>query len=142
MIAFSRNLVFKDFFLKLFSLALAALTWFTIRIAIEKEVSPVGPLSLTPPERRVFARVPVVVLSSAEDVRSFKVNPQEVEVTVQGDARTLSTIQTKDIRALVDLTGIGAARDLRKRIEVSTPAGVTHERIDPSEVRVIFPPKS
>ena len=39
--------------------------------------------------------------------------------------KTVQNLQTKDIRAMVDLTGVGAARDLRKRIEVSIPAGVT-----------------
>jgi len=38
------------------------------------------------------------------------------------------------------LTGIKAA-ELRKRIEVSTPAGVTHVRVAPQEVEIIFPGK-
>ena len=50
---------------------------------------------------------------------------------MQGNAKTLQNLQSKDIRAMVDLTGIGAARDLRKRIEVSVPAGVTHVRVMP-----------
>ena len=41
---------------------------------------------------------------------------------------------------MVDLTGIEAAR-LRKRIEVSPPAGVTLVRVTPPEVDVIIPPK-
>ncbi|HWI59808.1 MAG TPA: CdaR family protein, partial [Bacillota bacterium] len=114
----------------------------TINFAIQKEVSPVPALSLTPSEQRTFSGLPVVVMSSAEDVRSAKVNPKEVEITVQGDAKTLRNLRSKDIRVMVDLTGIQAAHDLRKRIEVSTPAGVTHVRVDPEEVQVIFPPRS
>jgi YbbR domain-containing protein len=79
-------------------------------------------------------------LSSAEDVRGFKVSPNEVEVTVQGSARTLQNLQSKDIRAVVDLTGVAAARDLHKPVEVSVPAGVTFIRVAPEEVQVIFPP--
>jgi YbbR domain-containing protein len=142
MIALLRNLIFKDFWLKLFSLALAVLTWFTIRIAIEKEVSPVGSLVLSTTAQVTFPNLPVVILSSGQDVRNFKVNPPEVEVTVQGDVKALRTLRSKDIRVLVDLTGINAAGDMHKRIEVSTPAGVTHVRIDPDEVRVLLPPKS
>ena len=41
---------------------------------------------------------------------------------------------------MVDLTGVGTARELRKRIEVSLPAGVTCMRVAPEEVQVIFPP--
>jgi YbbR domain-containing protein len=142
MIALSRNLIFKDFWLKLFSLALAVLTWFTIRFAIAKEVSPVGSLVLSATAQVTFPNLPVVILSSAQDVRNFKVNPQEVEVTVQGDPKVLRTLRSKDIRVLVDLTGIATAGGMRKRIEVSTPAGITHVRIDPDEVQVLLPPKS
>lgn len=137
-----RNLVVKDFWLKLFSFALAVLFWLAVNLAINREASPVAALSLTPPERMVFFNLPVVILSSAEDVRSVRVSPKEVEVTVQGDPSILKKLQGKDIRVLVDLTGIGAAQALRKRIEVSTPAGVTHVKVDPEEVQVIFPAKS
>jgi YbbR domain-containing protein len=93
------------------------------------------------PEVRTFFNLPVVVMSSASDARNFKVSPSAVEVTVRGDAKTLANLQSKDIRAIVDLTGIEAARAL-KRIEVSTPAGVTHVRVVPEEVQVIVPQKN
>jgi YbbR domain-containing protein len=141
MITFLRDLIFSDFWLKLFSFGLAVLIWFTINMAVQKEVSPAAPLTLAPTEQRVIPNLPVIIMSSAEDVRSFRVNPKEVEVTVQGDLKILNQLQNKDIRVLVDLSGIGAAHDLRKRIEVSTPAGVTHVRVEPEEVQVIFPAK-
>lgn len=140
MILFLRDLISKDFWLKLFSLALAVLIWFTISFAIQQQVSPATPLGLNVKER-TFYNLPVVVMSSAEDVRSFKVSPNEVEVTVQGDARVLQRLQSNQIRAIVDLTGIESARDLRKRIEVSTPPGVTHVRVNPPEVQAVTPSK-
>ena len=141
MITFLRDLIFSDFWLKLFSFGLAVLIWFTINMAVQKEVSPAAPLTLAPTEQRVIPNLPVIIMSSAEDVRSFRVNPKEVEVTVQGDLKILNQLQNKDIRVLVDLSGIGAAHDLRKRIEVSTPAGVTHVRVVPEDVQVFYPPK-
>jgi len=134
-----RNLFLHDFWLKLFSLVLATLTWLTVNFAVKKEVSPPPPLNFISTEQRVFANLPIVILSSAEDVRSLRVHPREVELTVQGDARTLKQLQVRDIRVLVDLTGIEAAQGLRKRLEVSTPPGVTYTRIEPEEVQVIFP---
>jgi hypothetical protein len=131
MIAFLRNLLLEDFWLKLFSLALAALIWFTVTFVSQKEVRT---------DTRVFFSLPVTVLSAAEDVRNFKVSPSEVQVTVQGDGGTLQNLQSKDIRATVDLSGVAAARELRKRIQVSAPAGVTYLRVVPQEVQVIFPP--
>ena len=131
MITFLRHLVLEDFWLKLFSLALAVLIWLTVTFASQKEAGT---------DQRVFSNLPVTVLASAEDVHNFKVSPSEVAVTVQGDPKTLQNLQSKDIRAMVDLTGVAAARDLRKRIEVSVPAGVTFMRVAPEEVQVIFPP--
>jgi len=140
MIDFVRRLFFHDFWLKLFSLSLAVLIWLTVSFAIKKDVSPVASLTMDV-ATRPFSGLPLILLSSAADVRDFKVTPKEVEVTVQGDKRILDKLEKKDIRVIVDLTGIESARDLRKRIDVSTPAGVTHVRVDPEEVAVTILPK-
>jgi YbbR domain-containing protein len=140
MISLLRHLVFHDFLLKVFSFALAVLIWFTVT-EIQKEASPLPRFTMNS-EVRTFSNLPVVVMSAAEDVRSFKVYPSEVEVTVQGDARILKNVLSKDIRVIVDLTGVEGSGGLRKRIEVSTPSGVTHVRVEPQEVEVRFPPKT
>ena len=140
MITFLRELLFHDFWLKLFSLALAVLIWLTVAFAIKKEGSPVVALTV-PLQEMAFSNLPVVVMSSAQDVRSFKVSPDQVEVTVQGEAKALRGIQAKDIRVIVDLTDIEAAQALKKRMDVSMPAGISLVRVVPSEVQVVFPPR-
>lgn len=142
MISAIHNFVFKDFWLKLFSLALALLIWFTIGIAIDKEGTQNRPLGLLPVEQRTLDELPVVVLSSAEDVRSLQVRPKTVDVTIQGDPKVLRALRPSDIRVLVDLTGIGEAQSLNKRIEVSMPAGITLVQVEPQVVQVIFPSKN
>lgn len=137
MIQFLRHVFIDDLPLKLFSLGLAVLTWLTVWFAIQREVSPATALSGT--REKTFVNLPVSVLSSAGDVHSFRVDPKEVQVTVQGDKRVLSAVKSKDIRVLVDLTGIEPIVGLRKRIEVSTPPGVTHVRVIPEDVLVISP---
>jgi YbbR domain-containing protein len=82
------------------------------------------------------------VMSAADDSRTFRVYPKEVEVTVEGDPNVLKSLYNRDIRVMVDLTGIEAAHDLRKRIEVSSPSGVTRVRVEPDEVQVVFPSQS
>jgi len=140
MITFLRELVFHDFWLKLFSLALAVLIWLTVAFAIKKEGSPVGALTV-PLQEMAFSNLPVVVMSSAQDVRSIRVSPSQVEVTVQGEAKALRGIQAKDIRVIVDLTDIEEAQGLKNRIEVSTPPGISLVRVIPSEVQIVFPPR-
>jgi YbbR domain-containing protein len=141
MIKFLRNLLFHDFWLKLVSLALAVLIWFTVSFAIQKNESPLGTISLNNRER-VFSNLPVLVMSGASEVKNFKINPSEVEVTVRGDFRILRTLQPKDIRVLVDLSGIEQAHDLHKKLDVSTPPYVTHVDVFPREVEVITPPRA
>jgi hypothetical protein len=131
MIKFLRHIFLEDFWLKLFSLALAVVVWLIVAIASQKEAA------LTP---RVFSNLPIRVLSSAEDVRGFKLSPNKAEVTVQANATTLQNLQSKDLRVEVDLTGVPTARDLHKRVEVSVPTGVALIRVVPEEVLVIFPP--
>ena len=132
MIRFLRKLIFEDFWLKLFSLALAVLIWLTVTFVSQRGVGT---------EEHIFTGLPVTVLAAAEDVHNFKVNPGQVEVTVQGSPRTVQDLQSSDIRAIVDLTGVGAARELRKRVEVCVPPGVTFMHVRPEQVQIVFPPE-
>ncbi len=140
MIVWLQNLVLKDVWLKLFSLVLAVLVWFVVNgMDVQKEALSGRPRPLRALDRRTFRNLPIIVMSSAEDARVVHVNPKEVEVTVAGEAKVLNRLLDRDIRVIVDLTGIEAAHDLRKRVEVSTPAGVTRVNVDPDEVQVVFP---
>jgi hypothetical protein len=135
MIGWLHKLVVRDFWLKLFSLALAVLIWLTVNTA----------LSLTPAGRRVLTGLPVLpvaTLSSPDEARDFGVNPRIVDVTVEGDPKILSALQKKDIRVTVDLTGVAASHEPRKAVEVGTPPGVTYVRVDPPEVEVVYPPSN
>lgn len=137
MIRFLRELVFKDTLLKVFSLILAVLTWMALSY-IQREGSPASTAGL-PSTKITFSNVEVVILSSASDVHDFKVEPKTVEVTVEADVKTIEGLESKAIRAMVDLTGLESGVDVRKRIEISTPPGVKHVKVAPREVRVLFP---
>jgi hypothetical protein len=139
MIALLRNLVFKDLALKLFSLALAILAYWTIDLVAIRHETPSSPVLAMGTGVRTLFNLPVLVLSSAADTRGFKVTPETVDVTVQGDSRILGQLESDDIRAEVDLTGVEAASNLSERIKVATPAGVTCISVVPGKARVIFP---
>ena len=137
MIGSLRKLFFQDFWLKLFSVALALLIWLTVSFAQSGGGRNFFANASVP--EQTFEKIPVLVVSEAADVRSFKVNPNEVEVTVRGDAKLLQDLQARDIRALVDLTGIESARSLSKAIQVTTPRGITLVQVVPEQVEVIMP---
>src|SRR5689334_19413793 len=112
MIKFLRQLFFADFWLKLFSLALAVLIWLTVSFAVQKE--PLASLVVYP-HARTFSRLPVVPMSGAQDVSDIKVLPPEVEVTLQGERDVVSRLSSSDIHVSVDLTGIEKGKYIKKR---------------------------
>jgi hypothetical protein len=136
MIPFLQELVLKDFWLKLFSLALAALIWFTVNIAIKNDISPVASLSLAPTEQQILRDLPISVLTPAQESRGFTVTPRTADVTVQGDALNLKNLRKQDVRVLVDLSDGSTVHDSRRRVEVSTPSGIAHVKVDPEDVQV------
>jgi YbbR domain-containing protein len=138
---FLQNLVLRDFWLKLFSFALASLVWFIVNIAIKKDISPTN-LSLVATDQVVLHDLPIIVLSAAQDVPSFTVTPQSAMVTLQGDSAALRNVHRQDIRLLVDLTDKGTIKETRRRIEVSTPAGIARVKVDPEEVQLVPIPKN
>jgi YbbR domain-containing protein len=128
MIKFLRDLFFNDVWLKLFSLALAVLIWLTVSLAVQKR-----------PEVRTFSKLPVVTMSATGDVRQMRVRPALVDVTVQGERTLVNELRANDILIRVDLTGMKSGDFVKKRVEVSTLAGITLVRVEPQEVEVVFP---
>jgi hypothetical protein len=136
MIAFLQNLILKDFWLKLFSFALATLVWIIVNIAIKKDISTGTTLSLTPTEQIVLHDLPISVLSATEDARAFTITPKSAVVTLQGEPANVRNLRRQDVRVLVDLSDAAALKDARKRVEVSAPPGITRVKVDPEEVEV------
>jgi len=135
-----RDLIVKDFWLKLLSVAVAVLIWVTVSIAIRQELD-ISAVTTNSANGRTFSHLPVLVVSSAADVHEFEVQPSHVEVEVRGSPNVLSMLTDKDVRVTVDLTDVGPAQNVRKRVEVATPPGVMFVRVFPAEVEVSVPPK-
>ena len=139
-----RDIFIKDMGWKLFSLVLATVIWFTVKPVSREPAKPGNPLAapLAASVPRTFTNLPVVVMSSAADVRAFKVNPDTVRVTVSGRREIVDALTERDLRVTVDLTGIESARGLQARVTVAVPPGVTFIAARPPEVDVVVPPKS
>jgi len=130
MIVFARNLIAKDFWLKLFSLALAILIWLTVWFSTHGETtnSPWFALIGRPPDESVLT-VPVHVRDGSSD-------PAAVTVTVRGDLQTLKTLKPQDIRAQVDISGVESANGLVLPVEIILPKGIFYTRLEPDQVAV------
>jgi hypothetical protein len=135
MIVFVRNLVIKDFWLKLFSLTLAILIWLTVQFSINKDVSPWAALIGRTTDELVLT-VPVAVPADV------KANPSEVQVTLRGDPKTLKALTTDNVHAEVSLAGIEAADGLRRPVEVILPPGISYTHLSAEEVELHVSPKN
>jgi hypothetical protein len=114
---------------------LATLIWFTIRFAIQHEIS----LVPVPPNQvitREFSRLRITVLTDAADPRVFQINPSEVSAVVRGEAALLRRLSAKDFHAFVNMIEIEDAKGIRKRAEVLCPFGVTLYKVTPTFVSV------
>jgi YbbR domain-containing protein len=141
MIIFARNLVVKDFWLKLFSLALAILIWLTVRFSINGETSTSPWLALLGRAAdETVLTVPVRVPTSG--VQAFSVDPAEVQVTLRGDPKRLKSLRNEDIRAQVDLTGVETANGLLRPVEVVLPPGISYTHLSKEDVVVRSAPKN
>ncbi len=132
-----RDLFLKDLGWKIFSLLLAAGIWLTVhRILLESPEPETtgGASSLT------YGNLPVLIVAAASDVHLYRVAPSAVSVTVRGSPDAIAVLQANQIRATVDLTDIESAGDLKRRVDVSVPSGITLVSVEPAKVGIIVPP--
>jgi hypothetical protein len=134
-----RDWATKDFMWKLASLVVAAAIWHIVHVTIRGEPQMENPLAMT--SSITLTNLPVLVVSAAADVREFTVNPNVVTVTISGAEPIVTDLKQNEIHPMVNLTGIEAAQDLSKRVDVSMPPGVTLVNVEPADVNVVVPPK-
>ena len=127
-----REFVVKDFGWKLLALALAVAIWLTVKgfsgdSGLEKE--------------HTFIDLPAQIVSGTTDVRTFRVNPEVVQVTVIGRPDMIKALTEREIRVFVDGSTTDPTRNFRQRVEVSAPSRITIVKVQPAEVEVVVPPR-
>ena len=132
-----RAWLIEDVGWKLFSLVLAIAIWLTVhRVLLESGLPVASPSGST----LTYGNLPVLVVASASDVHLYRVVPESVKITVSGTPEAIAVLQANQIRATVDLTGIDAARDLKRSVDVAVPSGITVVSVEPAKVGIIVPP--
>jgi hypothetical protein len=127
-----RELIFNNFWLKLFSLVLATMIWFIIWIQ-----------NTAHPERdavavvtREFTRHPITVMKSSQDTRGFRVVPGLVDIVISGRPELIQNLSEKSIEVYVDMTDARDVEGLRKPVQFFVPNGVTVVQVDPPSVQI------
>ena len=129
-----REFIQHNLWLKIFAFALAVLTWSTLRymakdaVGIQSGFSRLG--------QAEFSRMQVNALASLDDRHAYRIEPDEVTLTVSGRGADLDKLSAQDIQVFVNLAGIREARDLVRQIKVHCPPGIVVEKIRPAVVMV------
>lgn len=127
----TRNILFRNFGWKLLSLALAVVIWLTIKtISAEQGQT-----------ERMFVNLPIQIVSGTADVRTFRVDPITVNVTVKGRPGAVTRMVERELRPIVDLTSADITSPFRRHVDIIVPNGITVVRFEPTEVQITPPPK-
>lgn len=130
-----RELIQRNFWLKLFSFALATLIWVAIKFGIVRGDRSFAETSVVNPVSR-GVDIPVYVLTLPGDARVFKIMPNMVNVTLMGEAALLRELPQKDLRAYVDMTEIRRNENSTEKVRLHIPGGLTVTHIAPLAVAV------
>jgi hypothetical protein len=127
-----RALLLNNFGWKMLSLALAIAFWLAIKTLSTERGDQV---------ERLYINLPVQIVSSTTDVRTFNVIPALVAVTVRGRGDVMKALTEQEIRVFADTTSadIAAGRNMTRRVQVAIPVGISIVRVEPTEVIVEVP---
>ncbi len=138
-----RETILKNFWWKITALVLATAVWFTFSTHPKFEVQ--SPESLfTKTKIREFVGIPVQILKSPDDPRTFRVTPQKVDVAVSAPETAIKQLTGDDLSAFIAITanmsltnGFGT-----NTVQINAPPGVVLEKAVPSRVQIeeIEPP--
>ena len=129
-----REHILNNFWLKVFSLFLAALIWYVIDSSSDQSKArfPDNPFRVTP--SRDFRR-PIAVHTSPSSQQFFRIEPAEVDVTVEGDGATLEKLTARDVEVYLRLTDVPEAQGSFP-VEVRLPPRVSLKQVSPHQVQV------
>jgi hypothetical protein len=119
------DLILRNFWLKFFSVALAAVIWLGIHYGIRNELS-ISQLNIN------NITVPVAIVVPPGDARVFKITPNEVVVFAVGEKAALR----KGIRVYVDLTKFRSRQSASAELHADAPPEINVLAISPATVAV------
>lgn len=125
-----RELLTRNLGWKMLSLGLAVAIWLTVNTAINEGAQSV----------RTFNDIPAQIVSGVTDVRTFRIVPDRVSITVRGRPEIIGVLTHREIHAFVDVTTADVSQNFNRRVQVATPIGITIVRVEPLEVAVEVPP--
>ncbi|HYE29836.1 MAG TPA: CdaR family protein [Methylomirabilota bacterium] len=126
-----RNYIANNFWLKLISLALACVVWFTFKS--EERIRFAELFTRPVAAQKTLLKHDVAIIKGAADARTFRILPDEVDLVISGDKALLDSLTDSEIEVFVDLREV--QNDSRTaRVRVNVPRGVQVGAIEPATV--------
>ncbi|KAF0178226.1 MAG: hypothetical protein FD161_1973 [Limisphaerales bacterium] len=129
----ARDAILQNFWLKLFSLVLATMIWFAI-FGAQNNLRPSQPALGT--VTRKIEHVPITVMKSAADLRAFRVEPSQIDVTVRGPIAEVQALTARQLEVFINLTDVHDTAGLNKKILVHTPPGIAVVAVSHTEAGI------
>lgn len=129
-----REWVTHDFGWKVFSVFLAIVIWLTVH-----KVRDEPDFSSTTSDENIYNDLPVLTVSATADVHDALIVPAKVAVVIRGPSDLMTSLQSSQIHAFVNLSSIDAGHELKRHVDVATPPGMTVVSVDPADVTVSIP---
>ena len=125
MLAFVRQLFTRHFGLKVLSLAVAMLLWWTVA---------------REPEEQVLMSVPIEFYQVPKDLQFSSEVAPHVQIRVRGPARVLRELAQLDIHPVIDLSGAtqGERTYPIRASSIRMPKGAEIEQVIPAQLRLSF----
>jgi hypothetical protein len=128
-----RDLIVKDFWVKLVSVLAAVFIWGTVKLAISRQPDPVKNAG-APLDARAFRKVPVLILRDPGDSRAFLLTPDTVDITVSAPFEVMRSLGARDFEAFINLTDSRDVAGRLKPVIVRVPDGAALLNVEPREV--------
>lgn len=128
------DLILRNFWLKLFSVALALVIWLGIHYGIRNEFS-ISQANINSLLAQEYVRVPVTIVRRPNDNRVLSVTPADVLVVAVGEKDALRNAAKKSMRVYVDLTRFASGPAVEE-VHADVPPDIIVREISPSTVTV------
>jgi YbbR domain-containing protein len=130
-----RHLVFHNFWLKIFSIALGTIIWMAIHFSMDHNIA----LAEPGPRQLLIKKtieVPIDIMKQENDPRTFTLHPTNVLLTVGGEAGTLHGPEGREIKVYVDLTDYHSGTPTQEDLHPGVPPNINVIEFKPHTVTV------
>jgi len=131
-----RNLIFHNFWSKLFSLVLATLIWLAVHFGIQIDFALSQPIQVEHLATKQLDHVPIGAVVRPGESRTFVISPAEVSMVLMGSEAALLRASTDTIHLHVDLTDFRGPTRTNCELHADVPKDITLMSIAPPSVRV------